>query len=177
MSVPEPNVVSRALLDWWTSRRRARRALPSRADLDPIDLKAILPHLFLADVEPGPEFRYRVLGSFIIHTGGGPDATGRLLAEDTLGPDWRRIHGLYAETMRRRAPILTHERIASRSGDMAIEVLHTPLARDGDTVDMILGAFSSRDGPVRHSLVDTPTPRTESLLILDGAYALSVPED
>jgi len=172
LDAPEPNVVSRALLDWWRARRRARGALPSRAQLDPADLKEILPHLFLAGVEPGPEFRYRVLGTFIIHAGGGPDATGRLLAEDTLGPDWRRIHGVYVETMRRRCPILSHERIASPGGEMPIEVLHTPLARDGETVDMILGAFSRRDGPVRHSLVGSPAPRPDSMLLLDGIHVL-----
>ena len=44
---------TQALLDWWHGKR-GERAMPSRAELDPIELKAILPNLLLIDVAPAP---------------------------------------------------------------------------------------------------------------------------
>jgi hypothetical protein len=47
---------TQVLLDWWLAKRGGR-PMPARADLDPIDLKAILPNLLLIDVQPAPKGR------------------------------------------------------------------------------------------------------------------------
>ena len=47
----------------WESLRRGR-AMPSRRDLDPVDIPRLLPYLMLVDVEPEPlDFRYRLIGT------------------------------------------------------------------------------------------------------------------
>lgn len=59
------------LLDYWNSLAQRLGRMPSRTDIDPLDLPAdMLPNIFLVDVvrEPGvaePRFRFRLLGSAI----------------------------------------------------------------------------------------------------------------
>ena len=54
--------------DYWETKR-GPRAMPARADLDPIEMKAFLPHVVLMDVlrdrKPGwpLDFHYRLMGS------------------------------------------------------------------------------------------------------------------
>lgn len=60
---------TRVLFDWWHSKR-GERAMPGRAELDPIELKAILPTLLLIDVAPaasgsGHTFSCRLAGTEI----------------------------------------------------------------------------------------------------------------
>jgi hypothetical protein len=56
--------------DYWESKRGGR-AMPSRADLDPIEMKAFLPHIVLTDVlhNSAPDlpldFRYRLMGTAV----------------------------------------------------------------------------------------------------------------
>lgn len=50
-------------LAYWNSRR-GDRAMPTRADLDPADIKRLLPHVVLVDVLHDPlNFRFRLLGT------------------------------------------------------------------------------------------------------------------
>ncbi len=50
-------------LAYWNSRR-GDRAMPTRADLDPADIKRLLPHVVLIDVLHDPlDFRFRLLGT------------------------------------------------------------------------------------------------------------------
>src|SRR4051794_10782916 len=75
---------SRALYRYWQSLRRGRR-LPARADVDPIEIPALLPNLILIDVEPSPlRFRYRLVGTRIVSYRAElqiPDHTGRYADE------------------------------------------------------------------------------------------------
>ena len=56
--------------DYWDSKRHGR-AMPARADLDPIEMKAFLPHIVLTDVlhDCAPDlpldFRYRLMGTTV----------------------------------------------------------------------------------------------------------------
>ena len=73
------------LLRYWESRRQGER-LPARADIEPLDLRALLPHLLLLDVERAGDrlrFRFRVAGTAFT-TLIGRDVTG--LHIDELGP-------------------------------------------------------------------------------------------
>lgn len=50
-------------LAYWNSRRGGRE-MPTRADLDPADIKPLLPHVVLVDVLHDPlDFRFRLLGT------------------------------------------------------------------------------------------------------------------
>lgn len=64
---PEPqSPILLALLRYWQSICRDNR-LPGRADLDPLGMRSLLPHVYLIDVLPGDRpdrwrFRARLLG-------------------------------------------------------------------------------------------------------------------
>lgn len=49
--------------DYW-KRKRGRRGMPGRNDIDPAEIVKILPHIFLLDVRQAPlDFRYRLIGT------------------------------------------------------------------------------------------------------------------
>jgi len=127
------------LLEIWRSKRRGR-LLPARADVSPLDLKAHLGHLFLLDVEREPlHFRYRLVGTAITRVVD-RDATGRYFEDIYSGRLLETAVEVMSWVVRERAPL----RIFSRTGHARNRVylydgLLLPLAKDGETVDMILG--------------------------------------
>lgn len=51
--------------DYW-NRCRGDRAMPSRTDIDPGDIRHLLPNVVLIDIMQGPlDFRYRLIGTEI----------------------------------------------------------------------------------------------------------------
>jgi hypothetical protein len=54
----------RILLSYWESRRGTRE-VPRREDIDPIDIRQILPHVMLWDAETDGGYRCRVAGTAI----------------------------------------------------------------------------------------------------------------
>ena len=54
------------LVKYWESKRDSRR-MPSRADIDPIELRSLVHHVILYDVvEPGSLYRIRLVGQAIV---------------------------------------------------------------------------------------------------------------
>ena len=82
-----------ALLRHW-NRLRGARAFPSWAEIDPNDLKPILPHVLVVGIEQAP-FRalYRLVGTEIVRFAKF-DFTGHYAAalklQDDAGEDWTR---------------------------------------------------------------------------------------
>ena len=67
------------LLQWWLAQRGD--SIPDRSQLDPFDMKSLLPNLFLLDVEQDPfRVRYRLVGTRA-REATGFDITGRYLDE------------------------------------------------------------------------------------------------
>jgi hypothetical protein len=52
----------RAAYDYWLDKRQGR-LMPSRADIDPVDIPALLPYVMLIDVVEPLNFRYRLIGT------------------------------------------------------------------------------------------------------------------
>ena len=79
--------VLRRLLAYWLGKRGPRRA-PARADIDPLEIASLLPHVMLIDVEHAPlRFRYSLVGTEVVRNLGA-DMTGRYLDEFVrLGQD------------------------------------------------------------------------------------------
>src|SRR5438874_11649731 len=70
----------RRLYEYWNSRRGARM-MPSRDELDPLEMRFILGNLLLVDVLRDPvRFRIRLHGSEMARRAG-YDLTGRMLDE------------------------------------------------------------------------------------------------
>lgn len=134
----------RALYDYWRARFPAPaeglRWLPGRQHLDPIDIPALLPWLWLVDVrrEP-PRFRFRLFGTKHYEQMHG-DPTGRWCDEafptfetQPTYPDYLKV-GLEGLVSYRKGPPAYHVDSECR----LIERIMLPLARDGRTPDMIL---------------------------------------
>lgn len=130
--------VNREACDYW-NRIRGERRIPLRRDFDPIDIPRILASIILLDVI-GPEldFRYRLMGTrWVAHFG--RDDTGRLMSEiEHQKPPskvWDAVSQVVAEAMP-LTPDLPY--VGRLFGSREIEVLISPLSKEGDRVDMLL---------------------------------------
>ena len=129
----------RALYDYW-QRKRGDRALPSRADIDPIELKDLLGNLFLVDVNYQPlSFRYRLAGTNIVQVLG-RELTGRTADElDGLPISPQLIKKHFSEVVLSREPSYKVLDVIVDSGPIVYRRLLLPLSPDGGTVNMLLG--------------------------------------
>lgn len=130
-----------ALYEYWRGQAPAHGRLPGRQHIDPVDVPPLLAHITLLDVigDP-PRFRFRLIGevprrfgiparqgSFLDEA---PGAAERPEALDEL----RQIVLSRRPSWYRGRPVLKHD-----AHVFEIERLFLPLARDGVTVDMLIG--------------------------------------
>ena len=156
----------RELLTYW--RTKCRDGLPpSRADLEPIaEIPTLLKHVFLFDVV-GDQFRYRLIGSFIVDRAG-RDCTGKLLDErlmpkrelDTWLAGLRKV----ATTQR---PVLAMARPSRGLGVEYTAIVMPLVARDGKTEMIFGGLFGS----------DARFERGSDLERIHGLVEYGVPDD
>ena len=146
--VDPPNLaqpVLRPVLDYWEGKRSGRK-LPRRSDIDPLELKAYLSHLFLVDVLPGAEFRYRLIGSAITERYG-RNSTGRTVREIYAGApliaEW--LTDMMSAVTRSARPVLASGPLAAIGKEHVVsESLHLPLADEAGSVTQIFGAARYR---------------------------------
>ena len=152
------------LLTYWTAKR-GQSTLPSRADIDPVEIPELLQHIGLIDVEGPPlRFRYRLVGSYM-QTMFGENYQGRYLDEAKHGQYRRFLSGLYASAVESRQPILS-EAIFDYGTDRVVTIrrLILPLAEnDRAPVGMLLfgNAFIAPNlpwntTPMLHLRMDAP---------------------
>lgn len=128
----------RILYAYWDQKRGAR-AMPARGDIDPIDLKPLLPVLMLIDVVPDERrYVYRLVGTREAEMRG-KDPTGKSVSEAE-----------YAETPGETVRVLDHVSVTRQpalfrgiyhpfaSRTQSEDVIYLPLSTDGDTVNMIV---------------------------------------
>lgn len=130
------------LLAYWQSRRPAADRLPGRADIDPVDIPSLLPHIFLIDVRREPRaYRYRLFGTELVDAYG-RDVTGKALDELFSDIFRKAVTVVFNHVVDHRAPLRTFGSLAWRETErVPFEGIQMPLAADGATVDMILGAM------------------------------------
>lgn len=131
----------RQMLAYWQSKR-AGRAMPARVDIDPAEIKTLLPDLILVDVvrKTGaqPDFVYRLVGTRETEVRGA-NPTGRRVAEAFHGPSEENVLGCYLKVVAGRAPLLDDEYFFRDGDNYADEAnLFLPLSSDGQDVNMIL---------------------------------------
>jgi hypothetical protein len=131
-----------AFFAYWRSKR-GDRAMPRRADIDPIEMAPrLLPNLFLTDVvDGGARFRFRLVGTGAV-SAIGTELTGRYVDEVNESGDYRDyITGLYRRVVARRLPVFSTSHYPRL--DVAGIVRHTtqrlmcPLSSDGAAVDLV----------------------------------------
>jgi hypothetical protein len=132
------------LLAYWNARRGARFA-PTRADIDPADIVALLPDLMMVDViDAGRDFRFRLIGTRIVE-GLGRDSTGRLFSELYANqPAARqRLGDRFQQVIKLRRPVFSRGQLywVPERGHKRFDSAHLPLSNDGASVDIVLAAL------------------------------------
>jgi len=133
------------LFDYWHAKR-GRRAAATRGQIDPSDIPALLPIVFLVDVEHDPlRFRFRLVGTEFCEKFG-RDFTGARLedvnrqhaARDTVIGDYERCAGDVV-------PVVSRNAFPNDMGvEWRYEHLLLPLLGDDGRVNMLLGGMEIR---------------------------------
>ena len=116
------------------------RGLPGRQHFDPTDIPGLLRHIRMLDVEgQPPRFKIRVVGTQYAERLG-HDTTGQYLDELFEGFEGSRFHRGLLDVIESKRPIWRRGPLQwfCREEYSSVERIHLPLARDGDTVDMVL---------------------------------------
>jgi hypothetical protein len=134
-----PSEMLVGLYRYWDGKR-AGRSMPSRDDIDPLDIRDCMPSLIICDVETAPlRFRYRLIGTRLtelVHR----DVTGRYMDESLYGDNIEVVKEPFVETYETRAPVVVSGRLIWGNIERAVAALALPLSNDGKTVNMILFA-------------------------------------
>lgn len=129
--------------DYWNGKR-AGRAMPARADIDPLEIVPLLPHVALIDVLRGArpgwplDFRYRLMGTAIDYHMS-RSFTGLCLSEVPHQRPGSQLWGNFAavvETARPRFNAVPY--VGPHKDFLAIVDVILPLSADGAHVDMLM---------------------------------------
>ena len=141
------------LAAYWDSRR-GNRAMPARADIDPIDIPYILGNLALVEIRRGGPrlaFRFRLFGTHLVEDMGF-DPTGQDL-DLYRRPEMREIlRASYTEVAEAGRPFRRRRHAYLMDGRLfENESLLLPLGKDDQVADMLLVAVILKewgpDGP------------------------------
>ncbi len=127
------------LYRYWLEKCRGRR-MPSRADLDPVEIPVrLLPGITLVDVVPDERrFVYRLVGTGEVEVRGN-DPTGRPVAEGFFGFSVEEALDCYSKVVEPRAPLLDDAPFVATNGRyISEETIFLPLSADGINVNMVL---------------------------------------
>lgn len=143
----------RRLYDYWSAIAPAGR-LPGRVHFDPIDIAPLLPRIWLLEVHRAPQgeqglrYRFRVAGTFLVQFHKF-DPTGQWYDEAFAGRPIAGVMERFGIAAEERVPVWRRGPavVAPQAEWRTIETLVLPLASDGATVDMILGATVVHTAP------------------------------
>ncbi len=138
------------LYEYWRRRAEAIGRLPSRKDIDPLDIPKLLENIWLLDVVGEPQrFRFRLIGG-ALHRMGIPGKVGDFA--DELLPDGseKAVMEDFRRAARERVPVWFRGKasVPHTTEMFELERVFLPLATDGSTVDMLLcmTVFYTLDG-------------------------------
>lgn len=132
------------LLAYWRGKHDGDR-LPSRAAIDPLELRSLVGHLFLVDVAgPTSAWRYRLVGTQIAERAGA-DGTGKSL-DVVFGPQYASpIFRAYQYVITHRVPLRMSGSLRWQRRDyLDYDAVVLPLSQDGSAVDQLSGAMIIR---------------------------------
>jgi len=136
MEIAHPSL--RQLFDYW-NEQRGTRAMPSRADIDPLDMRYVIGNVILVDVLDGdpPQFRIRLHGTNLSERVRF-DLTGKML-DEMPQPEFRELtRQSFTRVWRTREPLHAHRDRVLDNRRRAYETIILPLSSDGERVDRIL---------------------------------------
>jgi hypothetical protein len=124
--------------EYW-SAKGAGKVLPSRADLDPLEIPQLLTNVFLMDIVAGspPRFRFRLVGTRIAELEG--EMTNKFLDEVIPTAPGTALSRQYEDAAEGRIYI-RHETLHWRAREhVRYCVLLLPLSSDGVDIDKLFG--------------------------------------
>jgi hypothetical protein len=136
----EPKHISLIKLrDYWRTKA-GDRSMPSRADIDPAEIRALLPHVGLIEIGPSPQrFQFRLVRTEVVRAVC-LELTGHYLDEIDLHDHRARIIEQYAKAANSAEPVCSIEEYTLKDGrHLRYERMLLPLSNDGKSVDMLLG--------------------------------------
>jgi hypothetical protein len=140
----------RQLYAYWDGKRPAAGRLPARRHLDPVELRALLPYLWLLDVgqgRNGATFRTRLSGTATTALYG-VEPTGLWFEELYAEPYLSRQLATYRAVVAAARPHLSRLTVPLHGREHCVyDRLILPLATDGATVDMLLGIHAYEAEP------------------------------
>lgn len=117
------------------------RFAPRRADIDPAEIRSHMPTLFMIDVLPDGEYRYRLVGTTLVGYSG-YNATGRILSEAfAQRPSvLKLLKARFDSVVAARKPVYSQGQVYWLKSDEVrmFECGYFPLSDDGKTVNIIL---------------------------------------
>lgn len=128
----------RRLYDYWHDKLKPGARFVYRADIDPIELRDLLPLVSIVDVEHEPlRFRYRLVGTRVVEYNH-QEFTGLYLGE--VGwQDEGMLLGAYEQSVIQRRPNLGFYAWDLRSGGVGrCEFAIFPLTQDGETIHQVI---------------------------------------
>ncbi len=133
--------ILRDVLAYW-QRQRGTRLMPARADIDPMAIPRLLPHVYLIDVIAAPrDYRFRLIGSAIAARYG-EDNTGRRIGEVFSEPSLSLARRIFGTVVEERRPVRAGGPVVWRNDEhVTFECVYLPLSEDGRAVNMIFGAL------------------------------------
>jgi len=152
-----------ALTRYWESKR-GRRAMPLWNDIDPAEIKPLLPHLLVTRYEYNPfRAKFVLVGTWLAQYAGG-DFTGRYLDEidfsSELDTDWPAHHRRFVEE---KQPTFGVCRFLTESGiEREYESCMFPIAaEDGKTVGRAIGLedFPAGTSVIPDANIVAPRPK------------------
>jgi hypothetical protein len=128
----------KAIYRYWYDKRDGRR-MPSRQDIDPLEMKSWLSHLILVDVLPeAPYFVYRLVGTGEVAQRR-RDPTGKPVAEAFFAPEAKQALMHYQHVADTRNPFFWNAPYSTPTGRVAHDdILFLPLSEDGEHVNMVM---------------------------------------
>jgi hypothetical protein len=163
---------------YWADKRRGR-AMPNRADIDPTEISALLPHIFMVDVERDPlRFKYRLIGTAVVGLLG-RDFTGRAVDITNYSEEHAAaLRDIFMGVVDTGRPVGWKGNIFYVPGRewMPIESILLPLCMDGNGVKIIFAGFAATR-PFK-AAAPSSVPAFEGFrLILDPIIAGVTPRD
>lgn len=125
--------------DYWEAKRRGR-PMPSRADIDPLELRRFLPGIILIDVvDDERRYVYRLVGTREVAMRG-KDPTGQSMIEGFFAATLEAALAIPDKVVATKAPFFLHRDFTAPDGRLGYEdLIMLPLSEDGARVTMIIG--------------------------------------
>jgi len=132
------------MLAYWESKRNGR-AMPARRDIDPVDIKGLLPNMMLVDVvDDDRRFVYRLVGTGEVQLRG-HDPTGKSVRDGYFAATPSDAEARYQRIVDTKAPYYEEDNFKMVDRYVCEANLFLPLSTDGQTVNMVLVFSINRD--------------------------------